>query len=48
MESVATVIGASTGGVVFGMPRQAIAAGAVHDVLPLKEVGARLVGPSRA
>jgi len=29
--------------VVFGMPKQAIAAGAVHDVLPLREISARLV-----
>ena len=34
--------------VVFGMPRQAIAAGAVHDVLPLREISARLVELSRA
>ena len=33
--------------VVFGMPKQAIAAGAVHDVLPLREIGARLVELSR-
>jgi two-component system chemotaxis response regulator CheB len=26
--------------VVFGMPKQAIAAGAVHDVLPLRDIGA--------
>jgi two-component system chemotaxis response regulator CheB len=29
--------------VVFGMPKQAIAAGAVHDVLPLDEIARRLV-----
>jgi two-component system chemotaxis response regulator CheB len=29
--------------VVFGMPKQAIAAGAVHDVLPLREISARLI-----
>ncbi len=33
--------------VVFGMPKQAIAAGAVHDVLPLGEISARLVELSR-
>ena len=33
--------------VVFGMPKQAIAAGAVHDVLPLSEISARLVELSR-
>jgi len=33
--------------VVFGMPKQAIAAGAVHDVLPLREISARLVELSR-
>jgi len=34
--------------VVFGMPKQAIAAGAVHDVLPLSEISARLVELSRS
>ena len=34
--------------VVFGMPKQAIAAGAVHDVLSLREISARLVELSRA
>jgi len=34
--------------VVFGMPKQAIALGAVHDVLPLRQIGARLVELSRA
>ena len=34
--------------VVFGMPKQAIAAGAVHDILPLREIGARLIELSRA
>ena len=29
--------------VVFGMPREAIAAGAVHDVLPLSQIGHKLV-----
>jgi two-component system chemotaxis response regulator CheB len=29
--------------VVFGMPREAIAAGAAHEVLPLSRIGARLV-----
>lgn len=29
--------------VVFGMPREAIAAGAVHDILPLKDIGPRLI-----
>jgi len=33
--------------IVFGMPKQAIAAGAVHDVLPLREISARLVELSR-
>lgn len=33
--------------VVFGMPKQAIAAGAVHDVLPLNEISARLIELSR-
>lgn len=33
--------------VVFGMPKQAIAAGAVHDVLPLRSISARLVELSR-
>jgi two-component system chemotaxis response regulator CheB len=33
--------------VVFGMPKQAIAAGAVHDVLPLRGISARLVELSR-
>jgi two-component system chemotaxis response regulator CheB len=33
--------------VVFGMPRQAIALGAVHDVLPLGLIGERLVELSR-
>jgi len=34
--------------VIFGMPKQAIAAGAVHDVLPLRQISARLVELSRA
>jgi two-component system chemotaxis response regulator CheB len=34
--------------VVFGMPKQAIALGAVHDVLPLRQIGPRLVELSRA
>ncbi|MGH3056337.1 MAG: protein-glutamate methylesterase/protein-glutamine glutaminase, partial [Gaiellaceae bacterium] len=34
--------------VVFGMPKQAIAAGAVHDVLPLSEISTRLVELSRS
>ena len=34
--------------VVFGMPKQAIAVGAVHDILPLREIGARLIELSRA
>jgi two-component system chemotaxis response regulator CheB len=34
--------------VVFGMPRQAIALGAVHDVLPLGEISGRLIDLSRA
>jgi two-component system chemotaxis response regulator CheB len=29
--------------VVFGMPREAIAAGAAHEVLPLPRIGARLM-----
>jgi two-component system chemotaxis response regulator CheB len=29
--------------VVFGMPKQAIAAQAVHEVLPLEEISQRLV-----
>ena len=29
--------------VVFGMPREAIAAGAVHEVLPLEKIAARLI-----
>lgn len=29
--------------VVFGMPREAIAAGAVHEVLPLREIAPRLI-----
>ena len=29
--------------VVFGMPKQAIALGAVHDILPLSEIAPRLV-----
>lgn len=29
--------------VVFGMPREAIAAGAVHDILSLKDIGPRLI-----
>jgi two-component system chemotaxis response regulator CheB len=33
--------------VVFGMPKQAIAAGAVHDVLPLRDISARLIELSR-
>ena len=34
--------------VVFGMPKQAIAENAVHDVLPLREISRRLVELSRA
>lgn len=34
--------------VVFGMPREAIAAGAVHDVLPLKDIGPRLIEQLRS
>jgi two-component system chemotaxis response regulator CheB len=34
--------------VVFGMPKQAIAVGAVHDILPLREIGERLIELSRA
>jgi chemotaxis response regulator CheB len=30
------------------MPKQAIALGAVHDVLPLRQIGPRLVELSRA
>ena len=30
--------------VVFGMPREAIAAGAAHEVVPLKDIAARLIG----
>jgi two-component system chemotaxis response regulator CheB len=33
--------------VVFGMPKQAIAAGAVHDVLPLRDISARLIELAR-
>jgi two-component system chemotaxis response regulator CheB len=29
--------------VVFGMPREAIAAGAAHEVLPLSAIAARLI-----
>ncbi len=29
--------------VVFGMPREAIAAGAAHEVLPLGQIAARLI-----
>jgi two-component system chemotaxis response regulator CheB len=29
--------------VVFGMPREAIAAGAAHEVLPLKQIGPRII-----
>jgi two-component system chemotaxis response regulator CheB len=29
--------------VVFGMPREAIAAGAAHDVLPLRDIAPRLI-----
>jgi two-component system chemotaxis response regulator CheB len=29
--------------VVFGMPREAIAAGAVNEVLPLQEIAPRLI-----
>lgn len=28
--------------VVYGMPKEAVAAGAVHEVLPLERIGARL------
>jgi two-component system chemotaxis response regulator CheB len=28
---------------VFGMPREAIAAGAVHEVLPLTQIAAKLI-----
>lgn len=34
--------------VVFGMPREAIAAGAVNQVLPLKEIGPQLLAQLRA
>jgi two-component system, chemotaxis family, protein-glutamate methylesterase/glutaminase len=34
--------------VVFGMPREAIAAGAAHEVLPLREIAARLIERLRA
>ena len=34
--------------VVFGMPREAIAAGAVHEVLPLAQIGPRLMQQLRA
>jgi len=34
--------------VVFGMPKQAIAANAVHEVLPLGEIARRLVELSLA
>ena len=34
--------------VVFGMPREAIAAGAAHEVLPLERIAARLVEQLRA
>ncbi len=30
--------------VVFGMPREAIAAGAAHEVAPLDEIAGRVVG----
>jgi two-component system chemotaxis response regulator CheB len=29
--------------VVFGMPREAIAAGAAHEVLPLQDIAGRLI-----
>jgi two-component system chemotaxis response regulator CheB len=29
--------------VVFGMPREAIAAGAAHEVLPLQQIAGRLI-----
>ena len=29
--------------VVYGMPREAVAAGAVHESLPLEQIAARLV-----
>jgi two-component system chemotaxis response regulator CheB len=29
--------------VVFGMPREAIACGAVEEILPLKQIGPRLI-----
>jgi two-component system chemotaxis response regulator CheB len=31
--------------VVFGMPREAIACGAVEEILPLKQIAARAIGP---
>jgi two-component system chemotaxis response regulator CheB len=34
--------------VVFGMPREAIAAGAAHEVLPLKQIAPRLIEWLRA
>ena len=34
--------------VVFGMPREAIAHGAAHEVLPLKQIAPRLVEWLRA
>jgi two-component system chemotaxis response regulator CheB len=34
--------------VVFGMPREAIAAGAAHEVLPLQRIAARLIERLRA
>jgi two-component system chemotaxis response regulator CheB len=34
--------------VVFGMPREAIAAGAAHEVLPLKDIAGRLIERLRA
>jgi two-component system chemotaxis response regulator CheB len=30
--------------VVFGMPREAIACGAVHEVLPLQQIASALIG----
>jgi two-component system, chemotaxis family, protein-glutamate methylesterase/glutaminase len=33
---------------VFGMPREAIAAGAAHEVLPLKDIAPRLLEKLRS